>query len=358
MTKIGNGSIPLRIGNLINTKVYGGPIVKCPEDMFGVKMAVEIDCPHNVSVPTIDYSVPNVNELRVGVIKALMAMINGRLVYAGCYGGIGRTGLFLAALAKVQIEYRKIKHRPGRGKDPVLYVREHFISHAIETNQQEQYIADFDVAGIVTWLCYTQAAMGLGGFTPATETGRISAVEPSESNVPKDENCVTTPDGSCVAEDPCMHTTITDLARGVVGLGNQTPIEPIYDAHEVIPPDYLDGPVDLRHDTHRAQWKERYRERVSQFADELPETDSGDPENLQSQIWRLEGKLESQRLAMIDVKEIMQMMTQDTKSVAEQVGDLIKVMISERTYSLTKPKWYERLTTWVRNQIGSEPYGM
>lgn len=166
MSKIGNGSIPLRIGRLIDTTVYGGPYRKVPDLFWGVKMAEEIDFPHMVDIPTKDFSVPEVSVLKAGIVKALMAMINEENVYAGCMGGIGRTGIFLAALAKVQIEYRKAKHRPGRGEDPVLYVRKHFIPHAVETAQQEKYIADLDVSDIVEWLSMTQTAMGLGGLTP------------------------------------------------------------------------------------------------------------------------------------------------------------------------------------------------
>lgn len=165
--KIGNGSIPLRIGRLIDTTVYGGPYRDVPEFFWGVKMAVEIQHPHMVAVDTKDFNVPKVSDLKAGIVKALMAMINEEDVYAGCMGGIGRTGIFLAALAKVQIEYRKAKHRSGRGEDPVLYVRKHFIPHAVETAQQEKYIADLDVSDIVEWLSMTQSVMGLGGLTPA-----------------------------------------------------------------------------------------------------------------------------------------------------------------------------------------------
>jgi hypothetical protein len=177
--KIGNGSIPLRIGRLIDTTVYGGPYKQVPEFFWGVKMAEEINHPHMVDIPTRDFSVPEVSVLKAGIVKALMAMINEEDVYAGCMGGIGRTGIFLAALAKVQIEYRKAKHRPGRGEDPVLYVRKHFIPHAVETAQQEKYIADLDVSDIVEWLDSTQRAMGLGGLTPAKQTFRdaINATE-------------------------------------------------------------------------------------------------------------------------------------------------------------------------------------
>ena len=166
MNQIGNGSIPLRIGNLINTTVYGGPYMECPLGMFGVKMAVEIEYPYDVSIPTKDFQVPEVSDLRAGIVKALMSIINGEQVYAGCMGGIGRTGIFLAALAKVQIEYRKTKHRSGRGDDPVLYVRKHFIPHAVETKQQEEYIENLDVSGIVNWLVVTQQVLhGAGDFS-------------------------------------------------------------------------------------------------------------------------------------------------------------------------------------------------
>lgn len=175
--QIGNGSMPLRIGNLIDTTVYGGPYRDVPQYFYGVKMAIEIDHPHMVSVPTRDFDVPKVSDLQAGIVKALMGMMNDENVYVGCMGGIGRTGIFLAALAKVQIEYRKVKHRAGRGEDPVLYVRKHFIPHAVETQQQMEYIADFDVSDIVSWLDSTQTAMGRGGMTPA-RTRYITELEP------------------------------------------------------------------------------------------------------------------------------------------------------------------------------------
>ena len=49
-------------------------------------------------------------------------------------GGIGRTGLFLAALAKLSGE-----------KDPVAYVRKHYMPHAVETQQQQDFIKNLKV---------------------------------------------------------------------------------------------------------------------------------------------------------------------------------------------------------------------
>lgn len=205
MTKIGNGRIPLRIGNLINGVVYGGPYTQKPDDMFGVKMAAEINLPCNVDIPTQDFSVPRVDLVRRGVVQTLMAMANGHDVYAGCMGGIGRTGLFLAILAKVQIEYRRSKHRAGRGEDPVGYVRQHFIPHAVETQEQQQYIANFDVTDIVEWVDTTQRAMGLSkGFTRQVE---ITALGDEERTfVPVDD-----PEGWYTSTDigPNDHVTLS-----------------------------------------------------------------------------------------------------------------------------------------------------
>ena len=265
--KIGNGSMPLRIGNLINTTVYGGPYYDVPVDYWGVKMAVEIEHPHMVSVPTRDFDVPKVSDLQAGIVKALMAMINEEDVYVGCMGGIGRTGIFLAALAKVQIEYRKSKHRAGRGEDPVLYVRKHFLPHAVETQQQMQYIEDFDVSVIVEWLNSTQYAMGAGGLTPARETSvreqltgsvngqrwkdRMVSPYTRIGNLPltdaDDPHIAIKKSKAALSEFLAEDNHRADWkqyhagASGVSGfneLENTTPIMPVYDDHETIPADF------------------------------------------------------------------------------------------------------------------------
>jgi len=378
--KIGNGSMPLRIGNLINTKVYGGPYLDVPVDFFGVKMAEEIEHPHMVDIPTRDFDVPKVSDLRAGIIKTLMGLINDEVVYVGCMGGIGRTGIFLAALAKVQIEYRKVKHRPGRGEDPVLYVRKHFIPHALETEQQMKFIADFDVAGIVTWLCYTQAAMGLNiGFQKAnddvysaesiaTATGRLSASEPNKANTPKperpiDADCVTLPNGDCVAEGPCMHTPVTEMTREEAGththeiptadLSNKGPVTPIYDEHEEIPMDYLDATnVQLKYERHRAQWRERWdntlEQTVNQDYEDQDDTDSVDPENLQTQIWKLEDKVTALKEAQLEMIDIVREVQESKMKLGEALEDLAWVTDAGLRQALTKQTWYERIRVWLK----------
>jgi len=283
--KIGNGSIPLRIGRLIDTTVYGGPYRDVPELFWGVKMAAEINHPHMVDIPTKDFCVPDVNVLKAGIVKALMAMINEEDVYAGCMGGIGRTGIFLAALAKVQIEYRKAKHRAGRGEDPVLYVRKHFIPHAVETREQERYIADLDVTDIVQWLNMTQTAMGMGGLTPARTTSiKVGAGLP-------------TPKQGWIPEE-----------------------------------DKIDDPA---FDGYKQDWKQR---QCNATLDAL-ESDSGSPDSLQTQVWKLEEKVADQQMQL------------DELSVQAQVNrgrvDGLMRGLDQMSKNLTKPSIRERIRTWL-----------
>jgi len=153
-----NGEMGFQLG-MLKTSIVGGPYRNKPADYIGVKMAKEIPLPCFVDVPTVDFSVPDVAEFKRGLMQAIMAMTTGKPLYVGCMGGIGRTGLFLAGLAKIQIEYRKFQHRAGRGEDPVLYVRDQYIPHAVETKQQQEYIKNLDVSDIVRWWSQTQPLM-------------------------------------------------------------------------------------------------------------------------------------------------------------------------------------------------------
>ena len=75
---------------------------------------------------------------------------SGGQLHVGCFGGTGRTGLYLAGMAKVMPEYRRKMHRPQF--DPVLYVRKQYLSHSVETLEQKEFIRDLDVSDIVSWV--------------------------------------------------------------------------------------------------------------------------------------------------------------------------------------------------------------
>ena len=116
----------------VQREVIGGPYRSRPADYFGVKMAIEIKAPCDVDIPTHDFHVPSYADLDKGVRASLMPIARNQKVYAGCMGGIGRTGLFMGALAKTL-------NLP----EPVKYVRANFKSHAIETKQQQDFVNSY-----------------------------------------------------------------------------------------------------------------------------------------------------------------------------------------------------------------------
>lgn len=115
--------------------IYGGPYHEYPGNgVIGIKMAKEINAPCHISIPTVDFGVPKVQDMQEGIKQALEVMAQGKPIYVGCMGGIGRTGLFMACLAKVL------------GIDqPVAWVRKNYMKHAVETTKQGQYVKDFDI---------------------------------------------------------------------------------------------------------------------------------------------------------------------------------------------------------------------
>jgi hypothetical protein len=114
--------------------VTGGPFPECPPTFKGVKMAKEIRKPCAVDIPTVDFQTPHREVLSRGLTEALDLLLAGEPLYVGCMGGKGRTGLFLAVLAKAFGVER-----------PVEYVRSHYYRHAVETPDQYEYVMDFPI---------------------------------------------------------------------------------------------------------------------------------------------------------------------------------------------------------------------
>lgn len=115
--------------------VTGGPYMDCPKAMHGVKMAKEIRRACAVDIPTEDFQTPDPRVLEAGLVKAVDLILAGKPVYVGCMGGKGRTGLFLAILAKA-----------FRVQMPVEFVRTHYYRHAVETKDQYQFVQDFPIS--------------------------------------------------------------------------------------------------------------------------------------------------------------------------------------------------------------------
>lgn len=147
------GKFPLRLGS-IRADIVGGPYMRKPPSFYGIKMAEEVNCDCVISIPTRDFSVPDAGRLLAGLYAGIALAQQGCPLWVGCLGGIGRTGLYFGALAKVMAGYQKLtKHRPI---DPITYVRSTYYSHAVETAQQMQWVADLDVSAVVEWVAHLQ----------------------------------------------------------------------------------------------------------------------------------------------------------------------------------------------------------
>ncbi len=100
----------------------------------GVKLAAEIDKPCSFDIPAADFGTPDVEIMRAKLYEIAVALIQKRQLYCGCAGGLGRTGVFLACLAKLTGE-----------SDPIGYIRMMYDKRAVETKRQEAYVESIKV---------------------------------------------------------------------------------------------------------------------------------------------------------------------------------------------------------------------
>lgn len=112
--------------------IYAGSYLNYPGGMYGVKLAPEVKGQAHMIVPIKDFGLPDKADTYSALRTILYQVALGRPVYMGCFGGLGRTGTFLALLYKVL-----------GVKDPVRYVRKVYDSHAVETREQERFVRNF-----------------------------------------------------------------------------------------------------------------------------------------------------------------------------------------------------------------------
>ena len=161
-----NGMIEIQL-NGRRVTVIGGPYRDKPEGIKGVKLAQEIDAPYEIKLDIADFSIPDGGDTFVATLKALDVLERDGVIYVGCMGGIGRTGMFIALLVKAIGYYNLNREYAGvRGwwnrllkyfgfstevdlckymiNEPVAYVREHYLSYAVETKLQERFVDEFE----------------------------------------------------------------------------------------------------------------------------------------------------------------------------------------------------------------------
>ncbi len=130
------GTLPLVIGGRA-VAITGGPFDSIPDGAFGVCLeAASVKAwLADVALPTPDFGLPDPVALRaaIGAVLAQLEAEPDRPVHVGCRAGIGRTGLFLACLARAA----------GVEGDALAYVRRHYDAGAAETPEQQAMARGF-----------------------------------------------------------------------------------------------------------------------------------------------------------------------------------------------------------------------
>ena len=121
--------------------IQGGPFDDFQPPAIGVCLEVRSAKLGQAALvlPVADYGAPDAAELTAALRDVLGLMVaNPDLpVYIGCRAGIGRTGMMIAALAKL-----------AGIADPIAWVRAHYHPGAVETSGQHAVIEALDPAMI------------------------------------------------------------------------------------------------------------------------------------------------------------------------------------------------------------------
>lgn len=143
--------------------VMGGRYRDRPEGIRAVKLAVEINAPADVVLDIPDFGVPTNHQIDSALYQALKILSEDGVIYLGCMGGIGRTGMFMAILIKTigilnveaeeQTKWYKFKKFFGGSLNhsylgmrnfPVEFVRDEYLTHAVETSEQYSFVGYYD----------------------------------------------------------------------------------------------------------------------------------------------------------------------------------------------------------------------
>ena len=86
-----------------------------------------------IHLPIPDFDVPSKEDLREAIKKTIVHAQAGKHIVIHCHAGLGRTGLFVAYLAKQIL---------CLSSDQAIYWTRKYIPHALETCEQVRFIID------------------------------------------------------------------------------------------------------------------------------------------------------------------------------------------------------------------------
>ena len=84
-------------------------------------------------LPIPDFNVPSTEELEEAIEKTVEYAQVGKNILIHCHAGLGRTGLFVAYLAKRVL---------GLSSEEAIHWTRKYIPHALETDEQNQMVMD------------------------------------------------------------------------------------------------------------------------------------------------------------------------------------------------------------------------
>jgi len=130
-------------------KILAGPYTAKPLGIPGVKLAKEIEANDvSIDLPIPDFSIPDMAAYTDAIIKALIMLKHNKVIYVGCMGGIGRTGLFLAGLRRVE----NLINGLNLNEDEVAYIRSVYDVRAVETSEQVKFVENFNPYDVTDFL--------------------------------------------------------------------------------------------------------------------------------------------------------------------------------------------------------------
>lgn len=159
-------------------KMFGGPFVKAPtsDEFLTINLMAEMPLPSDIYLPIKDYSCPTDLNRMFEIFEQIKK--SEKDVYVGCFGGIGRTGLFMSCFLKY-LGYN----------NPIDIVREDYHPHAVETEEQRSFVNNFPtfselphIPGLLPWESPGRPVISGSVSSPAVSNPAVSNPAPESED--------------------------------------------------------------------------------------------------------------------------------------------------------------------------------